>query len=228
MTKSKQNPEEVGALVLRSAQELSVTNQVEYDYAADFLRELKTRQKDVESVLEPQCKAAYDSWQVALEQKKKFLAPFTKAESAVKLLMSEYQMEQRRVAEEAERKAQEEAAKQEEKERQKLLKKAGRCKDPDKAAELEAQAEMVFVPVVTPSHEVTKAQGVSTTVDFDVEIHDIRTFLRALVDGQILLDPNELLTVKIQPIKQYIKLTKTTKIPGVRIKEKINISARGK
>lgn len=224
----KDDVEQKGLTLRDAANGIQIKDQISYEHAADFLTEVKTKMKEVEAAMDPQCKAAYDSWQTALTQKKRYLAPFLEAETIVKKGMGAYQLEQRRMAEEAERRAREEAAKQEEKERQALLKKAAKCKNEDRAAELEAQAGMVFVPVVAPVHEVTKAEGVSAVSDFDIEIHDMKAFIRALADGKIMIDPAEIFTVKIAPIKQYIKLTKTTNIPGVSITEKMVIAAKGR
>jgi hypothetical protein len=208
-------PEEQGALVLQAINGLVVHNQQDYNAAAEFLRDLKTKQKEVEAALEPQCKAAYVAWQTANDQKKKYLSPFTQAEVLVKSLMSNYQMQQRQLEEEAYRKAQEEARKLEEKERKKLIRQ-GR----------EDEAEMVFVPVVTPDHSVSKAEGIATADSVDIDITDMKEFVQWLLTTN--LDLNSVLTVKPTSVKQYVKLTKLTKIPGCVVRKSLVVSAKAR
>lgn len=212
----KQGKEMETGLALRDiANQMVIHNQPEYNAAAEFLVAIKTKMKEVEAAMEPQCKSAYQAWQTALDQKKKYLAPYIDAEKVVKETIGAYQLEQKRLADEAEAKAMAAAAKQEEKERKKLIKE-GR----------EDELDAVFVPVVVPDHTVTKAEGISTSTDFDVEVQDYRKFLEWLINGGI--EPAQVITIKVQPIKQWVKFTGTKKIPGVMIKEKITVSARGK
>jgi hypothetical protein len=223
----------MGLMLRDTANSLTICKQADYDLAATFLVEIKTKMKEVEAAMEPQCKSAYESWQTALTQKKKYLAPYVEAEGIVKRSIGVYQLEQHRIAAEAEAKAREEAARAEEKERAKLLKKAGKALakgDDNKAAELESQAEMVFVPAVTPDHSVTKAEGISTTDSIDVEVKSIMEFLKWLVTGDAVgtVHPDMVVSIKLQPLKQYIKLAKITQIPGVMITKKVIVSVKGK
>lgn len=216
VTSTNENIER-GLAIKNMANNISVVDQESYDRAAEFLSTIKTQMKAVEEALDPQCKAAYAAWQTANSQKKAYLAPYQEAEAIVKKVVGNYQLEQKRLTEEAERQARELAAKEEERERKRLIKQ-GRTEE----------AEMVFVPVIVPAHEVIKAEGVSTITDFDVEIYDLTTFIKALAAGKVMLSPDEIFTVKTTPIKQYIKLTKNTNIPGVYVKEKVTVSVRGK
>lgn len=221
--------EEQGLLVLEVTKVMVVRNQIDYDAAAGFLLDVKGKIKEVEAAMEPQCKSAYDSWQTSLAMKKRYLLPYQSAESAVKGLMSAYQVEQRLKAEEAERAAREMAFKQEEKERAKLLKKAEKATakgNEDKAAEYEMQAEMVFVPAVALDYSVGKTNGVSTSDSTEVEIIDIKEFVQWLLTSG--LDLSTVLALKIGPVKQYIKLTKTNKIPGCRITKSVTVSAKAR
>jgi len=218
--------EERGLAIYQHAGEMAVADQPSYDFAATFLTEVKTKIREVESAMEPQCKAAYDSWQIALSQKKLYLKPFQAAEAEIKGKMSQYQLEQRRIQEEAERRAMEEAERQAEKERQALLKKAARTKDEDKAEELREQAEMVFVPAVVTDHSVGKVDGISAADTVEVEVMDIKALLGWLAVGP--MDPSMVVTVKTAPLKQYLKMVGETKIPGCKVTKGVRISAKGR
>jgi len=218
--------EDKGLVLYQHAKEVAITDQPTYDFAATFLTEIKTRMKAVEEAMDPQCKAAHSAWQTALSQKKQYLTPYQNAEVEIKSKMSQYQLEQRRIQEEAERRAMEEAERQAEKERQALLKKADRTKNEDKAEELRQQAEMVFVPAISSDHSVNKVDGISTTDTVEIRINDIREFLQWLATGP--MDPDAVVSVKIAPLKQYLKMTGGTKIPGCQVSKDIRISAKGR
>lgn len=221
---SKQD--EKGMVLYQHAKEVTIVDQPSYDFAATFLTEIKTRMKAVEEAMDPQCKAAHAAWQTALSQKKQYLTPYQNAEAEVKAKMSTFQLEQRRMQEEANRRAAEEAERLAEKERQALLKKAGRTKNEDKAEELRQQAEMVFVAAIADDHQVEKVEGISATDTVDVEITDVKKFLEWLSSG--LLDPSVVVTIKTAPLKQYLKMTGTTEIPGCKVSKNIRISAKGR
>lgn len=224
---SKNTEQEKGLVLYQHAKEVAVIDQATYDFAATFLTEIKTRMKGVEDALDPQCKAAHAAWQTALKQKKAYLQPYEQAEAEIKIKMGQYQLEQRRIQEEVERRAMEEAEKQAEKERQALLKKADKCKSGDKAEELRAQAEQVFVPAITPDYSVGKVEGIAATDTMEIEVTNIKKFLEWLaIIGP--LDPSVVVTIKTAPLKQYLKMTGTTEIPGCKITKGVRISAKGR
>lgn len=222
-----------GAVLYQHAKEVTVVDQPSYDFAATFLTEIKTRMKSVEDAMDPQCKAAHAAWQTALNQKKQYLVPYQNAEAEIKTKMGQYQLEQRRIQEEAERRAMEEAEAQAEKERQALLKKAakleskGTISGADKAEELRAQADMVFVPAVAENHQVGKVDGIAATDTLEVEIVNLKKFLEWL---SIIspLDPSNIVTVKTGPLKQYLKMVGMTEIPGCKVSKGVRISAKGR
>lgn len=215
---------EMGLQLRGQAQAMTIVDQHAYNQAGLFLVDIKTKMKEVEAAMDPQCKAAYVAWQTALVQKKTYLKPYEEAETALKKAMGAYQLEQRRLAAEAEEKAMEEARKLEEKEKAKLLRKAGKAKTEEQAEELREQAENVFVPVIIPDHSVAKSEGITTTSDFSINIIDMKGFLTWLMETE--LDLSSVLSVKIAPIKQHVKLTKVKVIPGAWIAEKVIIAAK--
>lgn len=218
---------EMALAVRQCAEALTIQNQEQYDLAAGFLTDVKQKMKEVELAMDPSCKAAYAAWQTALDQKKKYLAPYIEAEVVVKRTLSNYLIKQDIIAKVAEAKAISEAKAAEEKERAKLLKRANKLDGKgliEDAEELRDQAENVFVPVVAPDYSVTKAAGVTSTEDFDIDITDMALFLGWVINN---MDCAAIVTIKTQPIKQYIKLTKITNIPGTRLTKKMVISAKG-
>lgn len=220
---------EKGLAVLESIKSVVIRNQTDYDQAATMLVDVKTKIKEVDTALDPQVKAAHNAWQVALKQKKEYLKPYEDAETALKTVMATYQREQKRLADEAAEKARIAAEKQEAKERAALERQAAKKEakgDTDAATELRQQAETVFVPVVAPTHEVTKSQGTSSTNKIKVEVLDLGKFLPWLVESG--LDLSTVVTVKVGAIESYAKLTKAKTIPGCRVYEDVVISASGR
>jgi hypothetical protein len=206
--------------------EIEVVNQGSRDLAADVLLKVKQKQKEVENALDPQCKSAYEAWQTALGQKKKYLAPYIEAENELKVRISSYDLGQRRLQEEMSRRAQEEARKEEAKLKAKLEKKAAKAEDrgdTDLAGELRDEIDSVFAPTVVPNLIPEKSTGITSTEDCEITVVDLREALKWLIAST--LDVDSIVTIKVGPIKSYVKLTKATVLPGIRIEKKMRISA---
>ena len=183
--------------------------------AVDFLRKVNAAKKKVEEFFAPQLGSAYATWQTILAQKKQYISPLEAAEKLVKGKKTEFDLEQRRIAEEQQRKADEKARIAEEKLKAKIQKKIDKTDDEEKAAILQEQLETVHVPRIVVEAPVKLN---ATQQDFDIVIDDIMGLLEAIVKGEVNVDPDVLFDVKIKVLKDYLKLSGKTTIPGCIVK----------
>lgn len=183
--------------------------------AVDFLKNVSAAKKKVEDFFAPQLGSAYATWQTILAQKKIYIAPLEAAEKLVKGKKTAFDLEQTRIAEEKQREADEKARIAEDKLRAKIQKKIDETDDEEKAAVLQEQLETVHVQraVVEAPVKLNASQK-----DFDIVIDDIMDLLKAIVKGEVNVDPGILFDVKIKVLKDYLKLSGKTTIPGCTIK----------
>jgi hypothetical protein len=211
---------------------LVVINQESYDTASGMLVKIKQAISEAEEALNPQCEATYHAWQVALTQKKKYVDPYKMMEKTIKGQIGNYELGQEKIRREEEERLQIIIKEQEEREKAKLLKraeKAGAKGNVEKAEELREQAEMVFIP--TPqlvSTTIQKTKGVSSRIDYDVEVVDMMILIKAIANGEITINIDRLFTVKAGILKDYVTMTGKKSVPGCVIKEKAIISASGR
>lgn len=212
------------------ANDLVIINQQNYDLASKGSLQIKTQMAQVEAALDPQCKAAYTSWQIALNQKKHYLTPLEEALKIVKRKMGDYEIkqEQERQLEQAKLCA---AAEKEEEERKKELDKkiakAEKKGDTSLVDILELEKDtMALAPVIVPT--LSKMNGLSSSNDYDVTITDAKAFLKAVIIGKIQINLDKIITWKLGGIKIYIKTTGTETIPGLLIVKTKNVSVRVK
>ena len=183
--------------------------------AVDFLKNVSAAKKKVEEFFAPQLGSAYATWQTILAQKKKYIGPLEAAEKLVKGKKTAFDLEQMRIAEEAQRIADEKARIAEEKLKAKIQKKIDKTDDEEKLAILQEQLETAHVPRVVVEAPVKLN---ATQQDFDIVIDDIMDLLKAIVKGEVNVDPGILFDVKIKVLKDYLKLSGKTTIPGCTIK----------
>lgn len=184
--------------------------------AVNFLKNVSAAKKKVEEFFAPQLGSAYATWQTILAQKKQYISPLEAAEKLVKGKKTEFDLEQRRIAEEQQRKADEKARIAEEKLKAKIQKKIDKTDDEEKAAILQEQLETVHVPRIVVEAPVKLN---ATQQDFDIVIDDIMGLLEAIVKGEVNVDPDLLFEVKIKVLKDYLKLSGKTSIPGCSVKK---------
>ena len=113
------------------------------------------------------------------------------------------------------RKADEKARIAEEKLKAKIQKKIDKTDDEEKAAILQEQLETVHVPRIVVEAPVKLN---ATQQDFDIVIDDIMDLLEAIVKGEVNVDPDVLFDVKIKVLKDYLKLSGKTTLPGCLVK----------
>jgi len=187
---------------------LTITNQLEYEGAAEFLKQIKGQEKKVKESFDPIISKAYQTHNEAVAQKNKFFNPLAAAEKVVKNLMSAYQNKKEAEAKEEQCKLQEAADREAEKERKRIQGKIDRAEVSGKlgkAESLKEEKESVsyLAPMITPN--VSKPEGVS-----------YRDSWTAVVENEKLI-PREYLMVNQKALDGVARATKgTLNIPGVK------------
>lgn len=161
---------------------LTITNQLEYEGAAEFLKQIKGQEKKVEESFDPIISKAYQTHKEAVAQKNKFFNPLAAAEKVVKNLMSAYQNKKEAEAKEEQCKLQE-AADREAKRKQDAIDaqiaKAKEAGNDAKVEKLEEKKENI-IPAVVPvvSANIAKPEGISYRTKWTATIIDERLIPR--------------------------------------------------
>lgn len=195
-------PEELKARSFQLSTQVSkyeVVDSKSLQNAADVLVNIKNAKAKAELWLGPQKKSAWDAYQVALGQYKAAVDPLDAATKLLKIKMSDYQLEQEKLAEEARQEAEE--------------------------LDGEELMDAITASAVTG---MEKAKGVSSTRDFDVIITDVEALVEAVVHGEVNIKLDNLVTVKPSIVKAFIKTTGIEDVPGVKVKPKITQAVTGR
>lgn len=204
------------ASVTSVAEGMVIRNTDDAIVAVDFLRNVNAAKKKVEEFFAPQLGSAYATWQTILAQKKQYISPLEAAEKLVKGKKTEFDLEQLRIVECERQRAEEKARLEEEKLAVKIQKKIDRTDDEEKLAILQERLETISVPrdMVESPVKVNATQK-----SFDVTVIDIMDLIEAVVKGEVNVDPDLLFEVKIKVLKDYLKLSGKTSIPGCSVKK---------
>ncbi len=199
------------ATELQVAAATPIVSAAQYGDAAELLKRIKGAFKDVDA---REHKITDPLMQTLKEVRDLFRGPKTileSAEGAIKAGLATYVHEQRRIAAEAQRKA-DEAAVHEIARLDALAKKAEARGEVERAEQFRTRADTVVAPVVVA--EKPKVTGVSLRTSFDFEIVDAAMLPRAF------LAPDE------KRIRQVVRsLGKDANIPGVRVIERTDVAA---
>lgn len=202
------------------ADALSVTNDEEYQDAAEFLKALKEQAGKVKDFFKPLKDAAHKAHKEVCDREKQMLDPLTKAEAVIKKAVGGYLAEQERKRREAEERARK-AAKAEADRRLAeaiFLESQGKFEEAEEAA---IEAEIIdSVTVAVPVAPTKKVKGVSSSKDWEIVSIDEATV------------PVDVAGIVIRPvdrgaIMRLVRASKgTIKIPGVTYKEVMKMSVR--
>jgi len=212
--------EEVSAIELQ-AKAITVTNDVEYEEAAQFGRLIKDKTAAVTDFFKPLKDAAHKAHKAICDREKSTLAPLQKAEATVKKTMGDYVMEQER-----KRREQEEALKRAAAaERERLLAEAA---EKEKAGDAEGAEAAVTEAIVMDeatlyqAAAIAKPQATGVTTSKDWEIVEVRESEVPVSTMGIIIRP-----VDQGAIMRLIRASKgTVQIPGVVYKEVAKMSFR--
>ena len=220
---SEQEMLENGALIESDAKQLVITNDEQYEQAAEMARTIKTRQKMVTDYFGPMKKAAHDAHKAVCDHESEILAPLKNAEKMCKQAMGAYQLkkqqEARRQEEEMRRIAQEEAVRKLEEAAQ------AEIKGDQEAANAAMQEALVADQLSTSAYagsSVPKVKGVSTCKDWEITVTNER-IVPAYMNGVMLR------SIDLAAIKRLVKATDgQIEIPGIDIKESVSVSVSGR
>lgn len=167
-----------------TAQDFKIASAADYVTAADWLKIVKGKQKDLKALRETITKpmrVALDAVRAMFSRPEKMLEL---AEQALKKSMNIYNAEQDRIRIERQRKLDEAA----EKDRQRLEQQANRAATKgqvDKAVELQERAAMVVAPIV--QEEPINVLGISRRENWHAEVIDLRALVKGVAEGQVPL-----------------------------------------
>jgi hypothetical protein len=205
-------------VIIAASQALVIKTADDALKAVDFLKRIKEAKAKLDAFFDPQNKAAYNTWQIGLNHKKEYMTPLITAEKLIKEKKTMFDLAQEEAAEKERQKIEDAARKKEEQIKAKLQKKIDKTSDEETKAILEEQKESVHVQREAGMVE-TKTEGSAKQADYSVEVHNTAALLRAILDEEIQLKLDNIVEIKIKSIKDFIKITNITNIPGCTIKK---------
>lgn len=210
----------IGSSTVNRARALVVNDEVGFNDAAEFLRQLKSTEKSVKDYWSPIKTKAKAAHQEIVNKEKAMLMPISQAEMIVKQTMGMYQ---RRIEDER-RCAEAEAQKRQQEERDRLLAEAIKAEEKGDDAEAStnvAMAELVedMAPAVTAA-PAAKAAGISMRKSWKAKVTDAAKV-------PVAANGIEIRPINMAALNNIARLTKgTAEIPGVEFFEDTTISAR--
>ena len=210
----EQQMEQEGALMVKRVTGLTITNDAEYERGGDILKDIKARIKAVKDYWKQPKAAAQAAHKTLVDREKQMLKPLEDAEGTVKKTMLAYTTEQRRIAEEAARKAREE----EQARLAALAAQAEQQGDADSAAFMRDMMDTVEPEQVQPT---AAAKGVSVRTTWKARVTDPK-LVPAYFDGYELREIN--MTALNGLARQY---DGGLDIPGVEFYRDETLSVRG-
>lgn len=208
-------------LIISTAEAMVISNNSDLERATEFIKEIKTRYKSIESFYEPMIISAKQTYDTVRSERDKYLKPLKQIESDVKSLMNDYNnklLELQRA--EAER-----IAKEQEEKRQKLIEAEKELAQGNKEARGRIE-ELLETTSEENKIEAPKISGMSTRVVYAVNITDIDKVPKKY-NNVPLLELSKL--GKDYLIKEY-KIAKALKqdfnVDGIEIKEEVTTVVR--
>ncbi|GIK15019.1 MAG: hypothetical protein BroJett002_37260 [Candidatus Brocadia sinica] len=211
--------------ILEQCKTFKIKTSEDFAKAAEWLAFVNSQIDQIESQCADAIAKAHALHKQLCKDRKDALAPWEAAKNRISVERNNYQVEQERIREEAQRKAEAEAREKARKEQEALLARAAAAKTEAKQEELLEKAESVYVePVFVPSVvekkvEISTGGSVSSQKDFDVVVTDIKSICKAVVDGKL---PVGIIEIRNNALKTFIKLQgiKQGDIEGLQIKTK--------
>lgn len=224
MSTSVQELETRVVSVPERARTISITNNAQYEEAAEILKTIKGLRAEIDSTFNPIIAKAHEAHKEAIEQKKKVDAPLVEAETLLKPRMAAYLQEQERIRREEELRLQKQA--QEEAERLQLEEAAALDSVGETAAANALLDEAPYVPPVIAPRVTPRVSGISMRHTWSAEVMDLAALLKAIVAGRApiqCIQPNQaFLNQQARSLKNALNW------PGVRAVPDSNIAASRK
>ena len=205
--------------VLEQVENIQITNDDENKNAGEFLKQIKTTSKSIETYWKPLKESAKKAHSDLCEKEKQMLNPLKEAEIQIKAKMSVYILEQEKKAKEKEeiiRKAQEEEALKQLAEAEKLRAEG----DEEEALVIEEIAFAMDENKTIIKPEIPKQAGISYQLDYKITIIDslkVPTYLNGI----------EIRPVDVSAIKRIVKMQKgQVQIEGIKIEQEKIVKVR--
>jgi len=216
-TQVKKEEKQVAAIYIESTQ-ITISNQEQYEGASEFLKRVKAKIKDLDTLRKSITKPLDTAKQKVMDLFNPPITALKRAESGVKREMIKYDTEQEKIREEHQKKLQQQAEEKARKEREALEARAKKWEEKgkeEKAEALREQAEEIEpeAPVVAPIEQ--KPKGVSYREKWSAEVIDV---------NQV---PREYMIPNQQALDKVAQATKgSITIPGVKFKKEKILSSR--
>ena len=192
----------------------------DYTTAAEWLKQVKGKQKELKALRETVTKPLNAALRAARDLFNEPESVLMDAEDFLKHAMSEYNAEQERLRKE-EQCALDEAAERERRQLQAEAVNAARRGDADEAAHLADRAAMVVAPVIP--HEAPRVAGIAQRELWRAEVTDLRALVLAVASGSV---PLAALTANSTFLNgQARALREELRYPGVRAIPERSIAA---
>ena len=208
-------------LIVSTAESMVIGNNSDLEKATEFIKEIKTRYKSIESFYEPMVASAKQTYDTVRSERDKYLKPLKQIESEVKDLMNNYNNKMLQIQRaEAER-----IAKEKEENRQKLIEAERELANGNENAR-EKIEELLETTSEDNKIEAPKISGMSTRIVYVVNITDLDKVPKKF-NNVPLLELSKL--GKDYLIKEY-KIAKALKqdfnIDGIEVKEEVTTVVR--
>lgn len=184
------------APVVSQANTLTVISAGEYEFAASFLKNVKTAQKRVVDFFGPMKRATHEAWKKTVAGETTFLGPLESAERTVKQKMLTWSQAEERERALKQARLQAQADEFVRRERERLEKEAARLKTPELKQQRLEQAAAVITPVVQVVTETPKVVGIGTRKIWKASVMDAEKV------------PKEFLMVDEAKLDRYAKAMK--------------------
>jgi hypothetical protein len=180
--------------VAEQARAIEVKDQASYLKACEYLRDVVTRMIDeVHSAYDSIVAAAHKAHSEACAKRKQYLDPLEKAKAELASKIGTWELEQRRIQEDAERAAREAAEVELATSLETEIEDAeARGASPEEVRAIIEQPQVLPRTAPPPTYE--RAVGVSTRKTYKCEVSDMKALCRAIGDGKVpanLVLPNE-------------------------------------
>lgn len=207
------------------ARSVRVIDKVTHAKACDALTAIKDLRKAAEEHHRPVIDSAHKTHRAACAALNKIDQPLAEAETILKSGIGSFEIAQRRIQAEAERKAREEAERIIAEQREQEIEAAE-----SEGASVEEIRVMAEAPMVIPAPRVQPtfqpAPGVTTVTGYKARVTDLRKLCRAVAEGVVaptLVLPNETALNALARAQKGIM-----QVPGVVVEETATVRASGR
>ena len=220
---NKENLVEQVQMIKSTAESIVISNEQELQNATDFLKDIKTYQKNVKTFFEPMVKATKESYDKIRGERDNLLKPLQQIETDIRGLMNDYNNKLLQL-----KRAEEERIRKEKEEQEKKLKELQQDIENGNTENIQEKMEEVMNQTTLPEKtvEIPKVQGMMTRTTYKIEVTDI-TKMPTQLNGVPLVELSKI--GKDYLLKEYKiqkALGKEFEVPGVIIKEEVTTVLR--